>query len=249
MMSEQNSPSVDPSELEKFAAMAASWWDPSGAFKPLHQLAPIRLGFIRDEVDVHFDLPDRADSNPFKGLRILDVGCGGGLLSEPMARLGGTVTGLDAETKNIEAARVHAEGMGLDIDYRVCTAEELAASGAEFDLILNMEVVEHVADISSFLSACATLLAPNGLTIVSTINRTVKAFALAVVGAEYVLHWLPRGTHDWRKFVKPSELARAMRPHGLALGTLSGVVYRPLNGSWGLSRDLSVNYMSAFSRT
>lgn len=252
-MSHPISPSVDPAELKKFAAMASAWWDPHGSFKPLHQLAPVRLEFIRDEVGDHFKLADKTAAKnvakPFKDLKILDVGCGGGLLSEPMVRLGGTVLGLDAEAANIEAARVHADGMGLTIDYRVGTAEELAAEGMTFDLILNMEVVEHVADMPLFLAACASLLTPDGLMIISTINRTAKAFGLAVVGAEYVLRWLPRGTHNWRKFIKPSELARAMRPHGLQLGKLTGVVYRPINGTWGLGPDLSVNYMTAFSRT
>jgi 2-polyprenyl-6-hydroxyphenyl methylase/3-demethylubiquinone-9 3-methyltransferase len=243
-----SSPSVDPAELEKFAAMADEWWDPTGKFKPLHALTPVRLGFICDEAARHFDLEMNAD-RPLADLRVLDIGCGGGLLTEPMARLGGAATGLDAGSKTIEAARIHAEGMGLAIDYRVGTAEEMVAEGKVYDLILNMEVVEHVADINTFMSACADLLAPSGLMIVSTINRTAKAFGLAVVGAEYVLRWLPRGTHDWRKFVKPSELVRALRSQAIQNKTLAGISFNPMTGAWSLDpTDLSVNYLGSFAR-
>ena len=216
------SPSVDPAELEKFAAMADDWWDPEGKFKPLHQLAPVRLGFIKDEACRHFGRKPGA-AKPLKGLKLLDIGCGGGLLTEPMARLGAEASGLDAEAANIEVAKTHAQGMRLDIDYRAATAEDLVAAGeaGRFDIVLAMEVLEHVADIDSFTRAATTLLKPDGLVVASTINRTPKAFALAVVGAEYILRWLPRGTHDWRKFLKPSELARTLRACGFEMATLA----------------------------
>lgn len=240
--------SIDPAEIEKFAAMADSWWDPEGKFKPLHRMAPARLAYIRDHVCDHFgrstDVPRALD-----GLTILDIGCGGGLLTEPMVRLGGTVMGVDATAKNIEIARAHAQDMGLAIDYRVGSAEALVADGVgKFDLVLAMEIVEHVADPEIFVGACAALLAPGGMMIVSTLNRTARSFAMAIVGAEYVLRWLPRGTHDWRKFLKPSELARYMRGHGLQMRDLTGMTYRPLTGIWGLDRrDVTVNYVAAFT--
>ncbi|WP_119461300.1 bifunctional 2-polyprenyl-6-hydroxyphenol methylase/3-demethylubiquinol 3-O-methyltransferase UbiG [Rhodospirillaceae bacterium SYSU D60014] len=234
--------SVDPAEIAKFTAMAEAWWDPRGKFRPLHKFNPTRIAFIRDRVAARFGR-DSLAGRPFEGLRLLDVGCGGGLLAEPMARLGAQVTGLDAAARNIAIARSHAAQSGLDIDYRCDTVEALATEGTRFDVVLNMEVVEHVADLRAFLSSCCELLKPNGVMIVATLNRTPKAFALAVVGAEYVLRWLPRGTHDWRKFVRPSELAAALRPSGVDIVEMTGVSYNPLSDRWSLSKDLDVNYM------
>jgi 2-polyprenyl-6-hydroxyphenyl methylase / 3-demethylubiquinone-9 3-methyltransferase len=233
---------VDPADVARFSAMAAEWWDPQGRFRPLHRLNPVRLQYIRDRATAHFGLPD-ATPEPLRGLRLLDIGCGGGLLAEPMARLGASVTGVDASDKNIKTAATHASAGGLAIDYRMTTAEDLAATGAQFDIILNMEVVEHVADVPLFLGACCRMLRPGGLMIIATLNRTAKAFALAIVGAEYVLGWLPRGTHDWRKFVRPSELVHQLEQGGLTLGQIDGVTYSPLHDSWSLSRDTAVNYM------
>lgn len=237
------SPSIDADEVEKFSNMAAEWWDPRGKFRPLHKFNPVRLGFIRDTVEAHFDL-DKTAKRPFAGLRFLDIGCGGGLVSEPMARLGAAVTGVDASEANIKTAMTHAGQSKLDIDYRVGTAEGLlAVSEAPFDVVLNLEVVEHVADVERFLSDTAALVAPGGLMIVATINRTPKAFALAIVGAEYVLGWLPRGTHEFDKLVKPEEARNALEIAGLDLDRPQGVSYNPLADRWRLTSDASVNYM------
>ena len=233
---------VDPDEVARFAALAEDWWDPHGRFRPLHRFNPVRLGYIRDRLIGHFRR-DPAALTPFTGLRLLDIGCGGGLVAEPMARLGAAVVGLDATEQNIRVARLHAAGAGLDIDYRCAAAEDLLGGPERFDIILNLEVVEHVAALEPFIAACGALLAPGGAMIVATLNRTAKAWALAIVGAEYVLGWLPRGTHRWAKFVRPAELAGALRRHGLAVAELSGVSYHPLSGEWALSRDLAVNYM------
>jgi 2-polyprenyl-6-hydroxyphenyl methylase/3-demethylubiquinone-9 3-methyltransferase len=237
--------SVDPAELEKFAAMAESWWDPRGKFAPLHQLNPVRIAYVRDQAARRFGR-DPLKVGPLAGLRLLDIGCGGGLICEPMTRLGAQVTGIDPTARNIAVARLHAEQSGLAIDYRTETAEALhaAATEAPFDIVLALEVVEHVADLRVFLAACAGLLAPQGMLVLATINRTAKAFAMAIVGAEYVLGWLPRGTHDWRRFVRPSELAAALRPTGLTLQDITGVAYNPLGAGWRLSPDLDVNYMA-----
>ena len=235
--------SIDDAEVAKFSAMAAEWWDPQGPFRPLHRLNPLRLAFIRDTLAARFGR-DPLGETPLDGLTLLDVGCGGGLLCEPLARLGARVTGIDASEENIAVARVHAEESGLAIDYRCVAAEELAAEGTRFDAVISMEVVEHVADVEGFLGACGSLVAPGGGLALATLNRTPKSFALAIVGAEYLLRWLPRGTHDWRKFLKPSEIAAVLRSEGLELEEASGVVYNPLNDSWRLSRkDLEVNYM------
>ncbi|MBO21873.1 MAG: bifunctional 3-demethylubiquinol 3-O-methyltransferase/2-polyprenyl-6-hydroxyphenol methylase [Rhodospirillaceae bacterium] len=240
--------SRDPAELEKFRRMAAEWWDPAGKFKPLHQFNPVRLEYIRDRACEHFGR-DRHAMRSLEGLSLLDVGCGGGLLCEPMARLGATVTGIDAVARNIEIASVHAAESGLNIDYRAITAEDLLADGERFDMVLNMEVVEHVADPAAFLAVCARLVAPGGLTFAATLNRTPKAFALAIVGAEYVMRWLPRGTHDWRKFVKPSELVSGLEAGGIEMIELTGVVFNPLTGSWSRNRsDIDVNYMGVGCR-
>ena len=239
---------VDAAEVAKFEAMAAEWWDPAGKFRPLHMLNPCRLDYVVDQVAAEFGRDPKAP-RPFEGLRILDIGCGGGLLAEPMARLGAEVVGVDAAPRNIPVARLHAEQSGLDIDYRVGTAEALAEAGEAFDVVLNMEVVEHVADPAAYLAACRTLLKPGGLMIASTINRTPKSFLLAIVGAEHLLRWLPRGTHDWRRFITPSELEALLRGAGLAPVDARGFVFDPLDWSWRLSdRDLAVNYVTASVR-
>ncbi|MBZ0218473.1 MAG: bifunctional 2-polyprenyl-6-hydroxyphenol methylase/3-demethylubiquinol 3-O-methyltransferase UbiG [Fimbriimonadaceae bacterium] len=242
--SKGNSQTVDPQEVARFSAMAAEWWDPHGKFKPLHKLNPVRLGYIRDHACRHFDL-DREDPASFKGLRVLDIGCGGGLLSEPMARLGAEVVGADPSSINIEMAKIHAGEQGLEIDYRSETAENLAAQGEQFDVVLNMEVVEHVADVTLFMKTCANLVRPGGLMFVATMNRTMKAFALAIVGAEYILRWLPRGTHDWNKFVTPDEMAAALRHGGMRQSDLTGIVYNPLADDWHQASDTDVNYIVA----
>ncbi len=235
--------SIDVEEVAKFAAMAEAWWDPTGKFRPLHRFNPVRLTYIRDRLCARFDR-DPKDERPLRGLKLLDVGCGGGLLSEPLARLGAEVTGLDAAAQNIKVAALHAKESGLEIDYRHGSVEQLAEGPARFDAVLNMEVVEHVADVGGFLAASAALVKPGGLMIVATLNRTPKAFLLAIVGAEYLLRWLPRGTHDWRRFVRPSEVAAALRGTGLEIEEITGVAYNPLTDSWRLApRDLDVNYM------
>ena len=239
---------VDDAEVAKFEAMAAEWWDPRGKFKPLHMLNPCRLDYIRDQIAGEFGR-DPAAPRPFQGLRLLDIGCGGGLLSEPMARLGAEVTGADAAAGNIPVAQVHAAQSGLEIDYRHTTAEALAAAGERFDVVLNMEVVEHVADPAGYLGACHDLLRPGGLMICSTISRTARSYALAIVGAERVMRWLPPGTHDWRKFLTPDELFGLLRGAGLEPLDRRGFVFDPLRWSWSLSaRDLSVNYVTASRR-
>jgi len=238
---------VDPAELEKFARMADSWWDARGDFRPLHKVNPTRIAFIRDSVAARLNRNPLA-ARPLEGLRLLDIGCGGGLLCEPMARLGASVTGIDPTSRNIEVARIHAKQSGLDIDYRVATAEDLSVEGERFDVVLNMEVVEHVADLNAFIAACCTLLSEQGVMFIATINRTPKSFLFAIVGAEYVLRWLPRGTHDWNKFVRPSELATAVRKAGTDRGELTGVSYNPLRDAWMLSRDLDVNYIATVNR-
>jgi 2-polyprenyl-6-hydroxyphenyl methylase/3-demethylubiquinone-9 3-methyltransferase len=238
---------IDPAEIARFAALAQSWWDPNGKFRPLHRFNPVRLGFLRDRLIAHFGR-DPASLRPFEGLRLLDIGCGGGLLAEPMARLGFAVTGIDATPETIETARVHAEQSRLSIDYRAVPVEELARSGEQFDALLAMEIVEHVADLGAFLDAAASVVKPGGMLVVATLNRTSKAYLLAVVGAEYVLGWLPRGTHEWRKFVRPSELAAGLRRNGLRAEEMTGVSYNPLRDSWTLGRDLDVNYMTVATK-
>jgi len=241
---EKTSSSVDPAEIAHFSTMAATWWDPNGPFKPLHKLNPTRIAFVKQSLCAHFNR-NPEDARPLEGLRILDIGCGGGLLSEPICRLGATVVGADAAEKNIKTAQVHADEMGLEVDYRHITAEELATAGEKFDAILNMEVIEHVADIPSFLNACHDLLKASGCMTMSTLNRTAKSWVMAIAGAEYIMRWLPVGTHDWQKFLKPSELARAVRGSGLHVQDLKGCVFNPLKNSWSLSdHDLSVNYVA-----
>jgi 2-polyprenyl-6-hydroxyphenyl methylase/3-demethylubiquinone-9 3-methyltransferase len=236
--------SVDPREIAKFEAMAEAWWDPAGKFRPLHRLNPVRLAYIRDQACRRFGR-DAKSPRPLDGLDLLDIGCGGGLLSEPAARMGARVVGIDASHRNIAIAGLHAERMGLAVDYRCQTAEALAESGERrFDIILNMEVIEHVADTEGFMAASIALLKPGGIMILATLNRTAKSYALAILGAEYLLRWLPRGTHDWKRFLRPSELTHLIERSGGHVLALEGVVYNPLTDHWNLSRDLGVNYMA-----
>jgi 2-polyprenyl-6-hydroxyphenyl methylase/3-demethylubiquinone-9 3-methyltransferase len=242
-MTDSTSTTVDAAEVERFSRMAEEWWDPTGKFAPLHRLNPIRIRYIRDRIAAQWQR-DPQSGTPLHGLDVLDVGCGGGLLSEPMARLGAQVTGIDASARNIASAAEHAARQGLSIAYRPATAESLASSAGRFDVVLALEIVEHVADVDLFLSSCARLLKPNGLLFLSTLNRTAKAWALAIAGAEYLLGWLPRGTHDWRKFLRPSEVAGSLRGAGVDVQEVVGVVYNPMARAWSIDRrDLDVNYM------
>ncbi len=236
---------IDPAEVAKFEAMASEWWDPNGKFRPLHLMNPCRLDYITRQIAAEYGR-DLTQSQPFAGLRILDIGCGGGLLSEPMARLGADVVGADAAPRNIPVAQVHAIQSGLTIDYRHTTAEDLAAAGEVFDVVLNMEVVEHVPDPLAYLTACQQLLKPSGLMICSTLNRNPKSFMMAIVGAEWVMRWLPKGTHDWAKFITPDELFVLIEGAGLTPVDRMGMVFNPISWNWSLSdRDLSVNYVTA----
>ncbi|MBX3455726.1 bifunctional 2-polyprenyl-6-hydroxyphenol methylase/3-demethylubiquinol 3-O-methyltransferase UbiG [Ferrovibrio sp.] len=237
--------SVDPAEIARFSAMAADWWNPRGKFAPLHRFNPVRLGYIREALQSHFGLAAEAGLN---GLRLLDIGCGGGLVSEPLARMGARVTGADAGARNIAVASLHAGQSGLDIDYRCTSAEALAESGETFDAVLALEIVEHVADPAGFFAACSRLLRPGGLLIASTLNRSPKAYALAIVGAEYILRWLPPGTHDWKKFLKPHELAKLLRDAGLIVNDVRGANYNPISERWSLGRDTGVNYFMTASK-
>ena len=240
--------SVDPAEVAKFDAMAADWWDSQGKARPLHLLNPVRLDYVLTQIAAEF-ARDRRDRQPLSGLRLLDIGCGGGLMTEPMARLGATVTGADAAEAAIAVARRHAEAQGLTIDYRATTAEALAAEGARFDVVLALEIVEHVADPAAFLATCAALLAPGGMLIASTVNRTPQSFAAVIVGAEWIMRWLPRGTHDWRRFLTPDELAARITGAGLVLVDRRGMVFDPIRWSFFLSdRDLAVNYLMTARR-
>jgi 2-polyprenyl-6-hydroxyphenyl methylase/3-demethylubiquinone-9 3-methyltransferase len=234
--------SIDPAEVAKFAALAEEWWDPSGKFAPLHKFNPVRLTFIRDAAAAHFGRDPRS-LRPFEGLTLLDIGCGGGLLSEPMARMGFAVLGADASERNIGTAAAHASAGGLEVAYRATSAETLRAEGLTFDVVLNMEVVEHVADLDGYLRACAELIRPGGLMFVATLNKTLKALALAKIGAEYVLGWLPRGTHDWNRFVEPARLRGMLEESGLNILKTQGVAFDPLAWDWRLSADVDVNYM------
>ena len=236
--------SVDTAEVERFSRLAADWWDPRGPMAALHKLNPVRLGYIRDQAAARFDRdPKKLDC--LAGLRMLDIGCGAGILSEPLARLGADMVGADPAEENIEAAREHAEEQGVAVDYRATTAEDLAEAGETFDVVLAMEVVEHVVDVEDFVSTCASMVRPGGLFVAATLNRTIKSFALAIVGAEYVLRWLPRGTHQWDKFVTPRELETAVEDTGLRVTGERGVIYNPFADRWQLSSDMDVNYMLA----
>lgn len=240
--------SIDPDEVEKFSRIADEWWDPFGKFRPLHKFNPARLAYIRDAAATHFGR-DRLGRSPLQGLRLLDVGCGGGLVAEPMRRLGAEVVGIDASERNIKTAMVHAGDADLEIDYRAATVEQLLSAGeAPFDIVLNLEVVEHVVDPEAFLTNSARLVKPGGLMIVATINRTLKALAFAKIGAEYILRWLPRGTHDPAKFLKPEEVARALTQAGLTVTACAGVSYNPLMDSWRISEDTGVNYMTSATK-
>jgi 2-polyprenyl-6-hydroxyphenyl methylase / 3-demethylubiquinone-9 3-methyltransferase len=240
--------SIDPADVERFSRIAAEWWDPKGKFAPLHRFNPVRLAFIRDQALYRFGRDPKA-RRPFEGLRLLDIGCGGGLLCEPMTRLGFQVTGVDASERNIGTAGAHAAEQGLTIDYRATTAEALVDAGEPaFDIILNMEVIEHVADPGAFVRDCARLLKPGGLMIVATLNRTLKALALAKVGAEYVLRWIPAGTHDWNKFLKPAEIRDFLAQAPVVVDGPYGVVFNPLTGRWTESTDTDVNYMMTVVR-
>ncbi|HWF64369.1 MAG TPA: bifunctional 2-polyprenyl-6-hydroxyphenol methylase/3-demethylubiquinol 3-O-methyltransferase UbiG [Rhizomicrobium sp.] len=247
MTSTSLAPSVDPAEVAKFSKLAAEWWDPSGKFAPLHKFNPLRLAFIREQALARFQR-DRQSLRPFEGLALLDIGCGGGLLSEPMTRLGFAVTGADASEKNIGTARAHAAQSGAKVDYRVMTAESLAEAGESFDVVLNMEVVEHVADVKAYLTACARLVKPGGVTIVATINKTLKSLLLAKFAAEYVLQWMPKGTHDWNRFLSPDEIQRSLEETGLTILKTQGVFFDVLTWDWRLSNDVDVNYMVVAAR-
>ncbi|MDJ0932544.1 bifunctional 2-polyprenyl-6-hydroxyphenol methylase/3-demethylubiquinol 3-O-methyltransferase UbiG [Breoghania sp.] len=238
---------VNDREIARFSAMADEWWDPTGKFRPLHKFSPVRLGYIKEHVSAHYGR-NAEDPKAFKGLRCLDIGCGGGLLCEPMTRLGAELVGVDPSPVNIEVARLHAERSGLDIDYRATRAEDLAAAGERFDFVFSMEVVEHVADVPAYLSACAEMVKPGGLMFIATINRTLKAYALAIVAAERVLRWLPAGTHSYKKLVKPSEIEGPLQESGMTIIERCGVTYNPLFDRWGRSRDMDVNYMMLASR-
>jgi 2-polyprenyl-6-hydroxyphenyl methylase/3-demethylubiquinone-9 3-methyltransferase len=240
--------SVDPAEIARFAALAERWWDPEGPMKPLHRLNPARLGFLVGRLAAQAGRAAN-DPRPLAGLRLLDLGCGAGLVSEPLARLGATVVGADATPQNIAAARAHAADQGLAIDYRATTAEALVAAGESFDAVLALEIVEHVADPPAFVADLGRLVKPGGQLLLSTLNRTSKSFLLAIVGAEWLLRWLPRGTHDWKRFLKPSEVTALLRANGFTLAEITGLVFNPLDQGWRLSaRDLDVNYLLAAER-
>jgi len=238
---------INDEEVAKFSAMAEEWWDPTGKFKPLHKFNPVRIGYVRDKAIGHFGR-DAGQIRPLAGLRILDIGCGGGLLSEPMARLGATVVGADASERNIRIAQLHAGQSGLDIDYRATTAEALAAAGERYDIVLNMEVVEHVDNVPLYMKSCADLVAPGGLLFTATINRTLRARAFAIFAAENVLRWLPKGTHSYEKFLTPDEIAALVERNGLKVVDRTGVVFHPLADQWRQSRDMGINYMVLAAR-
>ncbi|MCJ8520309.1 2-polyprenyl-6-hydroxyphenyl methylase/3-demethylubiquinone-9 3-methyltransferase [Pseudorhizobium tarimense] len=233
---------IDQSEVDRFSAMAAEWWDPTGKFKPLHKFNPVRLGYIRDRVSENFGR-DPKGHLPLSGLRVLDIGCGGGLLSEPVARIGASVVGADPSEKNIRIAQTHAAETGVEVDYRAVTAEQLAEAGETFDVVLNMEVVEHVADVDFYMRTCGAMVKPGGLMFVATINRTFKARALAIFAAENVLRWLPKGTHQYEKLVRPDEIEAPLSSAGLDIIHRTGVFFNPLQDRWNLSPDMDVNYM------
>jgi 2-polyprenyl-6-hydroxyphenyl methylase/3-demethylubiquinone-9 3-methyltransferase len=241
-MNEAAKTTIDQSEVDRFSAMAAEWWSPTGKFKPLHKFNPVRLAYIRDKAAENFSRGPKS-AKPLEGLRVLDIGCGGGLLSEPVARMGAEVVGADPSEKNIGIASTHAKASGVAVDYRAVTAEQLAEAGETFDIVLNMEVVEHVADVELFMNTCASMVRPGGLMFVATINRTMKAAALAIFAAENVLRWLPRGTHQYEKLVRPEELEKPLAASGLEIVDRTGVFFNPLANQWNLSKDMDVNYM------
>ena len=246
-MSEAAKSTIDQEEVDRFSAMAAEWWSPTGKFKPLHKFNPVRLAYIRDKAAENFGRDVRSP-RPLEGLRVLDIGCGGGLLSEPVARMGASVVGADPSEKNIGIASTHAKASGVSVDYRAVTAEQLAEAGETFDIVLNMEVVEHVADVDFFLGTCARMVRPGGLMFVATINRTMKAAALAIFAAENILRWLPRGTHQYEKLVRPEEIEKPVADNGLSIIDRTGVFFNPLSNQWNLSKDMDVNYMMLAKR-
>ena len=254
-MSEQTTRSdatLDPAEIERFGRLAAEWWDSNGNFRTLHLIGPARLTFLRDAITKHFASTGGEDARglkPLDGISILDVGCGGGLVCEPLARLGGRVTGIDPAAENVEAARRHADGQLLDVEYRAARIEDLASEGRTFDAVVCFEVVEHVPDVGAFLRTLASLVRPGGLMLLSTINRTMKAYFLAIIAGEYVLRWLPVGTHQWDRFVTPDELSRHLQNAGVAAPTIMGLVYSPMSDAWSLSASVSdVNYFAAATK-
>jgi 2-polyprenyl-6-hydroxyphenyl methylase/3-demethylubiquinone-9 3-methyltransferase len=246
-MANNQSSTLDREEVERFAKLAGDWWDAKGPFKPLHRINPVRLTYIRDQLCQKFGRDPKGPLS-LSGLSVLDIGCGGGLVSEPLARLGASVTGIDPAPENIEAAKAHAEGARVKVDYRAATAEEIAAKGVSFDAVLLLEVVEHVPDVPAFLKLVARLVKPGGVMVLSTLNRTLKAYALAIIGAEFILRWLPLGTHNWDRFVRPDELKAALEHAGLTLTDTTGMVYNPLADEWSLSRDTDVNYFATAIR-
>lgn len=246
-MAESARSTIDQAEVDRFSAMAAEWWDPTGKFKPLHKFNPVRLAYLRDTIAQEFGRDPRS-ARPLAGLRVLDIGCGGGLLSEPVARMGAEVIGADPSERNIGIASTHARESGIAVDYRAVTAEQLAEANETFDVVLNMEVVEHVADVDFFLSTCARMVRPGGLMFVATINRTMKAMALAILGAEYVLRWLPKGTHQYEKLVRPEEIEAPLAGAGMQIFARTGVFFNPLSNQWNLSKDMDVNYMMVARR-
>ncbi len=235
--------SINKKEVEKFSKIAAEWWDPNGKFKPLHKFNPIRIKYIKENIISNFKLKNK--NKPLSGVNILDIGCGGGLLSEPMSRMGANVTGIDASNKNIEIAKIHSKKSNLKINY-ICSSPEELKSKKKFDVILNMEIVEHVEDINFFLKSCSELLNKNGLMFVATINKTLKSYVFAIVGAEYILRWLPIGTHEWEKFVRPKDLENILTKNNLTLKQLDGMNFNLIKNEWSLSKDLSVNYITKF---
>ena len=234
-------PSIDPDEIAKFSALAEQWWDVEGKFRPLHQINPLRVKYILNQAISHFALTE--SELPLKNLQIIDIGCGGGILSEPICRLGAELTAIDASEKNINIAKLHASKMQLNINYQATSIEQIVTTGKKFDIVLNMEVIEHVADVESFLKACSQILKPNGLMFIATLNRTIKSYLLAIIGAEYILNWLPKGTHSWKKFLKPSEVISYLRPYNHTIVELKGMEYNLLKGHWYLTNNIDVNYI------
>ena len=235
--------SVNKKEIEKFSKIAAEWWNPDGKFKPLHKFNPIRINYIKKNIIENFKLKNKI--KPLSGISVLDIGCGGGLLSEPMSRMGANVTGIDASEKNIKVAKLHSKKNKLKINY-LCSSPERLKVKKKYDVILNMEIVEHVEDLDFFLKSCSKLLKKNGLMFVATINKTLKSYIFAIVGAEYVLRWLPIGTHEWEKFVKPKDLREILTKYNLSLNKLDGMKFNIINDEWSISSDLSINYIGKF---
>ena len=234
---------LEPQEIEKFSAIAAEWWDETGKFAPLHKMNPLRIQYMKSSICKHFE------QTTLEGLSLVDIGCGGGLVAEPMARFGAKVTGVDGAERNVKTALAHAQATQLDIDYRCSTAEDMAANGEQFDIVLALEIIEHVADVELFLESTAKLVKPGGMLVMSTINRTMKAYVLAIAGAEYVLRWVPKGTHDWKKFVKPAEIIQPLQAHGLSHIESKGMIMNPLKWEWQMSdTDLDVNYYVNFAK-